>query len=219
MKRSTIETVLGAGVLLTALIFIIYTYNVADLTSNVSDGYEIHANFSTTGGLGKGAVVTISGVQVGTVQAVVLDPESYNARVIMQIKHGVKIPTDSSATITSESLMGGHILNIQPGADEAMLENKGVLVYTQAPQSLEELLGKFIFSVTESKDKEGDTAAPEAADAAPIAAPAPTPAPEAEAAPAPEAETAPAAEAARDAVAEDVPAPSPAAEDEAAPAL
>jgi phospholipid/cholesterol/gamma-HCH transport system substrate-binding protein len=165
MQRSTIETVLGAGVLVAALIFIIYSYNVADIQTDVDDGYAISANFSTTGGLGKGAVVTISGVQVGTVQRVELDPANYNARVEMLIKDGVKIPADSSATITSESLMGGHILNIQPGADEAMLEDDGVIEFTQAPQSLEELLGKFIFSVSDSKDKDKDAAAPETAPA------------------------------------------------------
>ncbi len=154
MKRSTIETVLGAGVLLAALIFIIYSYNVADIKTDVSDGYQISANFSSTGGLGKGAVVTISGVQVGSVQRVDLDPATYNAHVAMLIKDGVKIPADSSATITSESLMGGKILNIQPVADDMMLEDKGVIEFTQAPQSLEELLGKFIFSVSESKDKD-----------------------------------------------------------------
>lgn len=167
MKRSTIETVLGAAVLVAALIFIIYSYSVADIKTDVSDGYQINANFSTTGGLGKGALVMISGVQVGTVQKVDLDPATYNARVAMLIKDGVKIPTDSSATITSESLMGGKILNIQPGADEEMLENNGVIEFTQAPQSLEELLGKFIFSVSESKDK--DTAP--TASAAPVAEP------------------------------------------------
>ncbi len=160
MKRSTIETVLGAVVLIAALIFMIYSYSVADIKSNVSDGYQINANFSTTGGLGKGAVVTISGVQVGTVQRVVLDEQSYNARVEILIKDGVKIPSDSSATITSESLMGGKVLNIQPGADDTMLENNGQIEYTQAPQSLEELLGKFIFSVSENKDKKSEATAP-----------------------------------------------------------
>jgi phospholipid/cholesterol/gamma-HCH transport system substrate-binding protein len=157
MKRNVIETVLGAVVLIGALVFLVFSYTMADIKQNVDSGYELTANFSTTGGLGKGDVVTVSGVQVGSVKDVSLDPTSYNAKVTMLVRNDVKIPSDSSAAITSESLLGGKIMMIQPGAEDVMLESGGQIEFTQAPQSLEELLGKFIFSVTEDK---GGGAAP-----------------------------------------------------------
>lgn len=158
MKRNVIETVLGAIVLLGAVVFLVFSYTTANVKKDVTDGYNIVANFSSTGGLAKGDIVTVSGVQVGSVQEVILDPQTYNARVTLGIQNDVKIPSDSSAAITSASLMGGKILTIQPGAEETMLEQDGVIEFTQAPQSLEELLGKFIFSVTEDKEAPAEAA-------------------------------------------------------------
>lgn len=172
MKRNVIETVLGAVVLIGALVFLVFSYTMADIKQNIDSGYEVSANFSSTGGLGKGAVVTISGVQVGSVKDVTLDPQSYNAHVTMLIRNDVKIPADSSASITSESLLGGKVMIIQPGADEAMLGDAGHIEFTQAPQSLEELLGKFIFSVTEKKDSPAAATEDEASEETTSAAPA-----------------------------------------------
>lgn len=178
MKRNVIETVLGGVVLIGAIVFLVFSYTTANIKKDVTDGYNVTANFSTTGGLAKGDIVSISGVQVGSVQDVTLDPQSYNAKVIMGIRKDVKIPSDSSAAITSASLLGGHVLNIQPGAEDTVLENNGEIEFTQAPQSLEELLGKFIFSVTESKDDDEGASATTASagnDPVPVSTPASTP--------------------------------------------
>ncbi|MCI5060332.1 MAG: outer membrane lipid asymmetry maintenance protein MlaD, partial [Alphaproteobacteria bacterium] len=65
-----------------------------------------------------------------------------------------KLPEDTAAFISSESLMGGLYLQLEPGAAEDMIEDGGLIEYTQAPQNLEQLLGQFIFSLQDSKDKE-----------------------------------------------------------------
>lgn len=158
MKRSILETVLGAIVIVGAAVFLVFSYTTASIKKDVSDGYDVIAKFSSIGGLVKGDMVTISGVQVGSVRDISLDQNTYNARVVMNVRKDVKIPIDSSASISSASLLGGNILKIQPGAEEAMMENEGEIEYTQAPQSLEELLGKFIFSVTEKKDQDAGAA-------------------------------------------------------------
>ena len=43
------------------------------------------------------------------------------------------------------------------GAEEDMLENGDSIEYTQAPQNLEQLLGQFIFSMSQSDDDEAET--------------------------------------------------------------
>lgn len=145
MKRSVIETVLGAMVLVAALFFLIFSYGSSNVQS--IDGYNISANFSGIGGLAVGDDVRVSGVKVGTVKGVDLDPATYLARVSMSIDPDVDLPRDTAALISSESLLGGKYMALEPGAADDMLGDGGVIQYTQAPQNLEQLLGQFIFSM------------------------------------------------------------------------
>lgn len=153
MKRSVIETVLGAIVLFVAGFFLVFSYKTANIQG--VKGYEVVADFSGIGGLGIGDDVQISGVKIGTVVGVSLDPETYLARVRMSINPGITLPEDTAALISSESLLGGRYLALEPGAAEEMLPPGGRVPYTQAPQNLEQLLGQFIFSM-----QNDNTAAP-----------------------------------------------------------
>jgi len=151
MKRSIAETVLGAVVLIIAGLFLAYSIKTADIAD--TGGYNITADFSSVGGLKAGDTIQISGVKVGTVAAVELLPETYLARVHMSIRNGYSLPTDTAALISSESLLGGQYLALEPGADEEMIEPGGYVQYTQAPQNLEQLLGQFIFSMQNDKEE------------------------------------------------------------------
>lgn len=149
MKRNVIETVLGAVVILVAIVFLGFSYSSA----NVGDvnGYQVTADFTGIGGLGIGDAVQISGVKVGTVAKIELKPEDYMARVTMEIGEDIKLTDDTSAYISSESLLGGKYLELQPGGSDEYLGPDGHIEYTQAPQNLEQLLGKFIFSMDKGK--------------------------------------------------------------------
>ena len=95
----------------------------------------------------------ISGVKVGTVSNVELDQATFLARVYISIDGDTKVPTDTAALISSESLLGGKFLALEPGADEEILKDGGRIQFTQAPQNLEQLLGQFIFSMQSEDDK------------------------------------------------------------------
>ena len=148
MKRSVIETVLGAIVLLVAGVFLVFSFNTANVKS--VSGYKITADFTNTGGLAVGDDVVISGVKVGSIVDISLDMETYQAVVHMSIAPAYKIPEDTAAIITSEGLLGGRYLALEPGAMEEYLPDGGKIQFTQSPQNLEQLLGKFIFSLGNS---------------------------------------------------------------------
>ena len=152
MKRSIAETILGAIVIIAAGIFLTYSMKAADIGS--SDGYIVTANFSNVGGLKAGDEVQISGVKIGSVVDIELMPEIYLAKVSMNIRNQYKIPTDTAALISSEGLLGGLNMSLEPGAEEEFIEAGGAIQYTQAPQNLEQLLGQFIFSMQDDKEKE-----------------------------------------------------------------
>lgn len=150
MKRNVVETVLGAVVILTAIVFIVFSYKTANV--GAVSGYQVTADFSNIGGLKVGDEVQISGVKVGQVARIILDPKAYLARVTVDVDPSIKLPSDSAALISSTSLLGGRYLSLEPGAAEDFIANGGRIEFTQAPQNLEQLLGKFIFSMQGKKD-------------------------------------------------------------------
>ena len=148
MHRNTLETVMGAIVLLAAAGFVALAYEAADVKGN--GGYEIAAEFGNTGGLSVGDDVRISGIKVGQITAQQLDPITYVAKVSMAIEPTIKIPSDSSARITAASLLGGNYLELMPGAATDTLGAGAVIYDTRDPISLSDLLGKAVFSSNNS---------------------------------------------------------------------
>ncbi len=148
MKRSLVETMLGAFVILVAGVFLMFSYKTANVGS--VSGYMVSADFSGVGGLSAGDDVQISGVKVGTVSDIELQSDTYLARVYMDIDPDYPLPEDTAALISSKSIMGGLYLALEPGAEEEMIEDGGRIEFTQAPQNLEQLLGQFIFSMQDS---------------------------------------------------------------------
>lgn len=149
-----------------ALVFLIYSYSTAhEGEGGVMDGaYRLTAMFDNTGGLKTGDDVRVSGVKVGAIDGIKLDPKLYRAEVTFTVSDTVKLAKDSSAKISSESLLGGRYLEVQPGGDENDLIDGETISMTQSPANLEDLLGRFIFSAAETK-KDGaapaDDSAPE----------------------------------------------------------
>ena len=144
MQRNMLEVVMGAVVLLAAAGFIALAYEAADMKG--AGGYQIVAEFGSTGGLAVGDDVRISGIKVGQIIAQELDPVTYVAKVSMSIDPTVKIPSDSSARITSASLLGGNYLELLPGGADKVLETGSIIYDTRDPVSLTDLLGKAVFS-------------------------------------------------------------------------
>ena len=174
MKRSVIETLLGAVVLLVAGMFLFYGLKAG--SARREGGTNIFATFSTVGGLNAGDDVVISGVRVGHIESITLEPTTYLARVDMSIDPGVRLSTDTSAVIGSQSLLGGNNMQLQPGSDETFLKAGDRIKYTQAPVSLTDLLGKFIFNA--NAKPAAQAGAPDGGQAAaPTSAPAVVPPP------------------------------------------
>ena len=143
MRRNTLEILMGMVVLGAAGFFMLLVYQAADITS--SDGYQIKAEFGTTGGLTVGADVRLSGIKVGRITSQSLDPVTFSAVIEMRIDETVKLPEDSTARITAASLLGGNFLELIPGSSDADMQAGTVIYDTFDPVSLSDLLGKFIF--------------------------------------------------------------------------
>jgi phospholipid/cholesterol/gamma-HCH transport system substrate-binding protein len=109
----------------------------------------LSAEFDRVDGLNAGSDVKIAGVKVGSVVSMRIDPQSFQAQVTMRVQPGLRLPTDTSAEVQSEGLLGGKYISLVPGGSERMLGEGGRITETQGSVSLESLLGRFIFSVTQ----------------------------------------------------------------------
>src|SRR3546814_6897997 len=147
MRRNIFETVIGALVLLVAAWFLYFSYTRSGVRD--VDGYEVMAKFDRIDGIEAGSDVRMSGIKIGTVTRQELDPESYLAVVHMEVDPRVKLPDDSSAEITSAGLLGSRYLALVTGGSERMLSPGGQIRFTQSAVSLEQLICKFVFGVTE----------------------------------------------------------------------
>jgi phospholipid/cholesterol/gamma-HCH transport system substrate-binding protein len=144
MGKNIFETIMGALVLIVAGGFMWFAYQGSNLRQ--VEGYGVKAKFDTVAGVGTGSDVRIGGIKVGVVSGMDLDPASYKAILTLQIKNGIKVPSDSSASIVSDGLLGSKYVKIEPGADDKMLAEGAVITYTQSSVNLEELIGKMVFS-------------------------------------------------------------------------
>ena len=144
MSRNTIETVMGAVVLIVAGVFLWMAYAVTNIQS--SDGTMISAEFGGIGGLNVGDDVRISGIKIGKVTETDLNPKTFGATVTLSIDPSISLPTDSAARIAASSLLGGNHVEILPGFEEDMITSGGMIYDTRDPVNLTDLLGKAVFS-------------------------------------------------------------------------
>ena len=143
MNNSLVETLIGAAVLVVAVGFLVFAYT-GEGRGSVT-GYEVAARFSRVDGVSPGTDVRLSGIKVGSVTRLDLDPKTYAAIAWLSLRNDVKLPDDSSVRITSEGILGGQYLSIEPGASPTMIRAGGEIENTQGAIDLIGLLGKTVF--------------------------------------------------------------------------
>lgn len=143
MSENTTEVVAGAAVLAAAIGFLFYAGQVAGFGSGGAS-YPLTGSFRTADGVRVGTDVRLAGVKVGTVTALQLNPQTFMADATISVQNGLEVPTDSSLLISSEGLLGGNFVEIQPGGALENLEPGQEIEDTQGSVSLISLLLAFV---------------------------------------------------------------------------
>jgi phospholipid/cholesterol/gamma-HCH transport system substrate-binding protein len=147
MKRNVIESVLGGVVLLVAGLFLVFAYLGSDIRP--IQGYEVTAKFNAIDGLTVGSDVRIGGVKVGSVIEQTIDTKDFRAVVKLAILSEVSLPSDTLASVTSAGLLGNKYIKLEPGGAKENIAGGAEIKRTKDVISMEELLGKMIFLVTD----------------------------------------------------------------------
>lgn len=113
--------------------------------------YRLIAHFTTAEGVYIDSPVRLAGVQIGRVSAMDYDSERQQAIVTMEIAPDVELPLDSIAIITSEGMIGGRFIRLEPGGELDMLQDGDRLEFTQGSIMFEDLLEKIILTVEQKR--------------------------------------------------------------------
>ncbi|BDZ74212.1 MAG: outer membrane lipid asymmetry maintenance protein MlaD [Methylophaga sp.] len=124
--------------------------NLGDLTEE--SGYELIAEFENIGGLKVRSPVTMAGVRVGRVTNITLDPQTFDAKVTLNMYPQFdNIPLDTSASIYTSGLLGEQYIGLVAGAEDESLKNGDVITLTQPALVLEQVIGQFLYSKAEGE--------------------------------------------------------------------
>ena len=169
MSENRLEILTGAAVLAIAAGFLLFAGEGRSLRPT-ADTYTLHASFRSVEGVSVGTDVKLAGVKVGTITALSLNPKTFFADATIALRKGIELPDDSAILISSEGLLGGNFVELQPGGSLENFAPGDEIEDTQGAVSMVSMMMKFV-------DGGGSSSAPAAA--------APAATPETPAAPAP----------------------------------
>ena len=148
MKRSkTMEFGVGLFMLAGIIGLVFLGLRVSGLTlSAPSDTFRLEANFANIGGLKPRARVTMAGVTVGRVEAIELDTEWYDARVVLSLNPDLEgqLSQDTTAAILTAGLLGEQYIGLSVGGAPEVLQDGDTIRDTQSALVLEELIQQFV---------------------------------------------------------------------------
>jgi len=159
MRNHWLEVGVGIFIIAALCGLLFLAFKVSGLT-NIGDGhyYVIKADFDNIGALKVRAPVSVSGVKVGRVSGIQLNPQTYRASVTLQISNAYKdLPIDTSASILTEGLLGSNYISLSPGFESQMIQSNGRIETTHSALILENLVGQLMFNLTNNKKDNKDT--------------------------------------------------------------
>lgn len=143
LRENGIEALIGLLVVAIAAWFVSSAW---DRTGGgaMAGATRVTALFPNASGINVGTEVRVAGLKVGTVAEQHLDPESYQVATTLALDPKIKIPSDSSAAITSEGLLGGTFIALLPGGSETPLKTGDTIFDTQGSVDLMGMIGQFV---------------------------------------------------------------------------
>jgi phospholipid/cholesterol/gamma-HCH transport system substrate-binding protein len=140
------DLIVGAFVLAGLVALGYLSFSLGGLEIGGAKQINVSAAFDEIGGLSERASVVVAGVPVGTVTGIQLDGD-YRAVVTMSLPATLEIPSDSSAAILTQGVLGSQYVGLEPGADDTMLQDGDEMTFTQSAIVLERLIGKLVNSL------------------------------------------------------------------------
>ena len=152
-QQSKLELIVGVFVLagLTAVAYLALRIGAGAVIGG--DTYMLQARFTNSGGLNPDSNVIVSGVPVGRVDSVKLNPADYSSLVFFTVRQDVKLPVDTIASIRTTGLIGDKFLALAPGGEIEFLPAGALITDTESTMDLESLISRFAFGNVNDEPK------------------------------------------------------------------
>ena len=145
MKKFSMESAVGIFVVIGIFCVGYMTIKLGKVSLFADDYYSLTAGFTSVSGLRVDSPVEINGILVGRVKRLVMNQDKQVALVELNIQKGIKVYDDASAAIKTSGLIGDKFVKIDPGGGGEILKPGGIIVETNSPLDIEDLIGKYVF--------------------------------------------------------------------------
>ena len=140
-KKAVNNVKLGLFVMAGLLLMIISLYMIGRDTNLFGKNYTLRVQFENVQGLTSGHNIRYSGIQVGTVKKVrILNDTLIEVTMLIDQKMKQFIHKNDVVSLSTDGLMGNHILNITPAKDGSPLAEDGDLLITKKSISTDDIL-------------------------------------------------------------------------------
>jgi phospholipid/cholesterol/gamma-HCH transport system substrate-binding protein len=143
MKSAQRDLIVGTFVLLGLGAIAYLSLQVGGMSYSGPGGFKVIATFDEIGGLTSRAPVVISGVKVGQVTSISLD-DDLRAEVVLDVRPGLELTVDTSASIRTSGLLGNQFIALEPGGEIDLLADGESVDFTESALNLEKLIGTFM---------------------------------------------------------------------------
>ncbi|MBL8670319.1 MAG: MCE family protein [Alphaproteobacteria bacterium] len=140
MERTRIERLVGGGVIVAGLVFLLQAY--ASTAPRV--GYALSASFDRVEGIGVGSEVRLGGVEIGRVTGVGIDPKTFRPRLTLSIADAYRLPRDSVAAVRGDGLIGSKYVKVVPGNAQEKLAPGAAFAATENVIDVEAMIRRIV---------------------------------------------------------------------------
>ena len=145
--NSARETAVGLFVLLGLLCVAYLTVKLGKMELFSSQGFELVARVDSVSGLRVGADVEMSGVPVGRVVDIRLDPDPLRNQAVVRLRlnKDLQLSDDSMASVRTSGLIGDKYVSLSRGGSDQILSSGGAITETESAVDLGALISKYAF--------------------------------------------------------------------------
>ncbi len=138
MNKSRLEFKVGLFILLCLALLVVLFLSFSKEMTSFRPKYSIHLRAANAGGLKKGAVVLMSGVQVGAVYGIVLGAEGTNVTITLRIYSDYRIHKPARFLIETSGFLGDQYVSIMPSSQADVVKD-GDTETAEEPFDLQEV--------------------------------------------------------------------------------
>ena len=142
MNKNTPSNIrLGLFVTIGTLVLVVALYLIGSNQSMFGSTVRISAQFYNVNGLMQGNNVRYAGIDIGTVDNIIIENDSsVTVYMLIEKKHSQYIKKNALATVGTDGLMGNKLVNINPGSGSSEPVVDGDMIASLKPVETDEMI-------------------------------------------------------------------------------